>query len=125
MKVMLKIEKDIHLEAELNNSETAQKIYQSLPLKGQGSTWGQEIYFSVPVEVPLEADARDVLEIGELGYWPDMNAFCIFYGPTPASRGDEIRAAGPVNVFGKILDDITPLKELSGTMTVVVESRKN
>lgn len=120
MKIVITIG-EIQLYAELNETYTASKIYEALPIKGRGNTWGEEIYFSTPVEAPLEESARDLLEPGELGYWPDMQAFCIFYGPTPASRGEEIRAAGPVNVFGKIKGDLAPLKAIKEPVVVIVE----
>jgi len=95
----------ITMEAELFETETARAVFSSLPITGRVNRWGEEIYFQIPVEMEREADARDVVEAGEIGYWPDGNAFCIFFGKTPASRGDEIRAASPVNVFGRIVGD--------------------
>ena len=83
---------------------TAQAIWDALPLEAKASTWGDEIYFSIPVDVDPE-NPREVVEMGDLGYWPPGSAFCIFFGPTPASKGDEIRAASPVNVFGRIEGD--------------------
>jgi hypothetical protein len=73
-------------------------------LEARASTWGDEIYFSIPVNVDVE-EPREVVEMGDLGYWPPGSAFCIFFGPTPASRGDEIRPASPVNVFGRVEGD--------------------
>ena len=84
--------------------ETARAIWDALPLEAKASTWGDEIYFSIPVDVDAE-DPREVVEMGDLGYWPPGGAFCIFFGPTPASRGDEIRPASPVNVFGRVEGD--------------------
>lgn len=123
MDIVLKIGEKIKLTASLKENETARKIYESLPLEGRGSTWGEEIYFAIPVQIPLEEDAREVLEAGELAYWPSMQVFCVFYGPTPASVGDEIRAAGPVSVFGMINEDLNPLKSISGAEKIVVEKR--
>ena len=74
-------------------------------MEGKGNLWGEEIYFSIPVKTGSEKGAREVVSAGELGYWPPGNAFCIFFGPTPASRGDEIRAASAVNIIGKVLSD--------------------
>ena len=74
-------------------------------MEGKGNLWGEEIYFSIPVKVAQEKGAREVVSAGELGYWPTGHAFCIFFGPTPASRGDEIRAASAVNIIGKVLSD--------------------
>ena len=88
--------------ATLGDNDTAGAIWDVLPLTAQGNRWGDEIYFEIPVHLPLASDARDVLEAGELGYWPVGHAFCIFWGATPASQGDEIRAYSPVNVFGRL-----------------------
>jgi len=96
---------DLKVEAELNESKTAEAIWEALPIEGRNNLWGEEIYFSIPVKAVSETGARDVLSAGELGYWPPGHAFCIFFGPTPASQGNEIRAASPVNVIGKVLSD--------------------
>jgi len=88
--------------AALDDSDKANAIWGALPLKARGNRWGDEIYFGIPVQVGAADDARDVLESGELGFWPPGNAFCIFWGLTPASQGSEIRAASPVNVFGRL-----------------------
>lgn len=95
----------IEVEAELNESKTAQLIWDALPIDGKNNLWGEEIYFDIPVKTGSEQGAREVVAAGELGYWPPGHAFCIFFGPTPASRGDEIRAASAVNVIGKVLSD--------------------
>ncbi len=96
---------ELKVEAELNDSKTAQSIWDALPIQGSNNLWGEEIYFSIPVKAGQEKGARDVVSAGELGYWPPGNAFCIFFGRTPASRGDEIRAASAVNIIGKVLSD--------------------
>ena len=96
---------DLKVEAELNESKTAQLIWEALPMEGKTNLWGEEIYFAIPVKRGLEAGSREVVSVGELGYWPTGHAFCIFFGPTPASRGDEIRAASAVNIIGKVLSD--------------------
>jgi len=96
---------DLKVEAELNESRTAQLIWEALPIEGRTNLWGEEIYFSIPVKTGLEEEAREIVSAGELGYWPTGHAFCIFFGPTPASRGDEIRAASAVNIIGKISGD--------------------
>ncbi len=96
---------DLKVEAELNESKTAQLIWEALPIEAKANLWGEEIYFSIPVKTGQEKGAREVVSVGELGYWPTGNAFCIFFGPTPASRGDEIRAASAVNIIGKVLGD--------------------
>jgi hypothetical protein len=88
--------------AELNDTATALAVMEALPIEARANRWGGEIYFSIPVEAGLETGAREVVEPGELGYWPPGSAFCIFFGRTPASEGDEIRAASPVNILGHI-----------------------
>ena len=106
MEKKIKIEiGEVKVEAELNESKTAQSIWEALPIKGSANLWGEEIYFAIPVKSGQEPGARDVVSSGELGYWPPGQAFCIFFGPTPASRGDEIRAASAVNIIGKVLGD--------------------
>lgn len=102
-KITVKVD-DIKADAELNDSETAQKIWEMLPIKSEVSIWGNEIYFPIAIKIGLE-DAKAVVSEGDLGYWPLGTAFCIFFGPTPMSQGDEIRPASPVNVFGRIVGD--------------------
>jgi hypothetical protein len=100
------------IEARLNDKPTANEIWKHLPIEGKVNTWGEEIYFEIPVEMPQESDAREQVEIGELGYWPVGNAFCVFFGPTPVSTDERPRAYSPVNILGEILDDHVRLKEL-------------
>ncbi|MER3501784.1 MAG: hypothetical protein C4295_10025 [Candidatus Fervidibacterota bacterium] len=108
-------------EAELNETETAKRIYEALPLTGAANRWGDEIYFAIPVDCPPE-NQREVVNTGDLGYWVPGSAFCIFFGPTPASRSpDEIRPASPVNVFGHIVGDPTVFRAVREGETVVVE----
>ncbi|MBS3103206.1 hypothetical protein J4458_07220 [Candidatus Woesearchaeota archaeon] len=95
----------IEAEAELRHTETAKKIYEALPLTGMVNRWGKEIYFSIPVYIGEEKGAKEVVEIGDIAYWPTGNCFCIFFGKTPASKGNNPVAASKVNVFGKILGD--------------------
>jgi hypothetical protein len=112
----------IQVAAELNDSPTAKSIFDALPIKATGSRWGGELYFSIPVEVELEADSRDVLDVGELGYWPTGCAFCIFFGPTPASQAEEIRAASAVNIVGTIKGDISQLPKVPDGADVCIEA---
>ena len=100
----------IKLEAELNDSPTSLEIRDALPITGVANLWGDEIYFEIPVEIPQEPDARQDMEVGELGYWPVGHAFCIFFGPTPVSTSGKPRAYSPVNVLGKVLGDATEFK---------------
>ena len=92
------------VEAELNESPTALAIWDALPISARANTWGDEIYFGIPVEAAQSADARADVEVGELGYWPVGSAFCIFFGPTPASSGPKPRAASPVNIVGRLVE---------------------
>ena len=96
------IAEGISANASLNDGPTADAVWHALPLEGRVSTWGDEIYFDIPVHLDEEEGASAVVQIGDLGYWPTGNAFCIFFGRTPVSRGDEIRAASAVNIFGRI-----------------------
>ena len=108
----IKIEfEKISIEADLNNSETANRIKKILPLSNSINTWGDEIYFSIDVDDP-EIDSKEVVELGDIAYWPPGNAFCIFFGLTPASENGDIRPASPVNVIGKILGDLEILKSV-------------
>ncbi len=93
------------LPARIYENETGSAILGILPISGRANRWGDEIYFSIPLVLGRAPDARDIVQRGELGYWPDGNALCIFFGKTPVSLGDEIRAASPVNIFGDITDD--------------------
>ncbi len=112
----------LSMEAELNDSSTAKMIGQALPFDSQFNTWGDEIYFPVPVHADLEADAKEIVNMGDLGYWPSGNAFCIFFGPTPMSRGDEIVPASAVNVIGRVLGDAVEFKSVMNEGHVLVES---
>jgi hypothetical protein len=106
----------VSAEAVLNDSPTARKIWDALPIQGRGNTWGDEIYFGIPVEAQPERDAREIVAVGELGYWPPGSAFCIFFGRTPASTDDRPRAASAVNIIGRIRGDATAFKAVpSGT----------
>ncbi len=96
---------NVRAQAELNDSPTAQAIWEALPIEGRANTWGDEIYFEIPVEHSSAEDARADVKVGELGYWPPGSAFCIFFGATPASRGAGPRAASPVNPLGHVLGD--------------------
>jgi hypothetical protein len=91
--------------------ETRRALADALPLSGEATRWGDELYFGVPVDVPAEPNARAEVEVGTIAYWPQGPALCLFWGPTPASTGAEPRAASPVNVVAR-LDDIAPLSGL-------------
>ncbi|KUK86367.1 MAG: hypothetical protein XE03_1562 [candidate division TA06 bacterium 34_109] len=123
-RILIKVD-HLELEAELNNNKTAEKIWDLLPIEGRVNTWGEEIYFSIGERIELEKDAREVVSMGELGYWPPGEAFCIFFGRTPASSGDEIRAASAVNIFGKVIGNPEVLKKVrSGSKIIIQKSEK-
>jgi hypothetical protein len=111
----------VRAEAELNESATAQQVWEALPIDGRANTWGDEIYFEIPVTAEQAPDARAEVEVGELGYWPVGRAFCIFFGPTPASRGNEPRAYSPVNVLGRISGDATVFRSVRSGAAVRIE----
>jgi len=112
---------DLKVEAELNESKTAQLIWEALPIEAKANLWGEEIYFSIPVKTGLEKGAKEVVSAGDLGYWPTGHAFCIFFGPTPASRGDEIRAASAVNLIGEVLSDPKVFRKAKDGEKVILE----
>ena len=104
VKIMIAVE-DISMEAELLDTPTARKIADALPLEGSVNVWGDEIYFDIALTIVQEPGASQDVDVGDLGYWPAGPAFCIFFGPTPVSSGDQPRAYSPVNVFGRVLGD--------------------
>jgi len=115
------------VRAELNDSATARAIVSALPVEARANRWGGEIYFTIDVDADLEDGAREVVEAGELAYWPPGRAFCIFFGSTPASSGPEIRAASPVNIVGRVTADLARLGDVPDGTRVsvgpVLESR--
>ena len=111
---------DVSTAATLSDTTTADRIWEALPIEARANTWGDEIYFAIPVFVD-EEDAQDVVGLGDLGYWPPGHAFCIFFGPTPMSRGNEIRPASPVNVFGHIDGDAKVFTRVHGGAKVVIQ----
>ncbi len=110
----------VEMVAELNDSATADAIWDALPIKARGNTWGDEIYFGIPVHAG-EEDGKEVVEMGDIAYWPPGNAFCIFFGPTPASRGSEIRPASAVNVVGRIKGDPKAFKAVRSGEIVILD----
>jgi hypothetical protein len=111
----------LEAEAELNDTRTAQAIWETLPIKGRVNLWGDEIYFSIPFSLEPEL-GQELVSLGDLGYWPDGNAFCIFFGPTPVSQGDEIRPASPVTVFGKVIGDATIFIKVAAGTKITIRS---
>lgn len=112
----------VEATAVLDASATADAIWAALPIEGRAHRWGYEIYFRFRIGlVPREDGAREVVEVGDLGYWPPGQAFCLFFGPTPASRESEPRAASPVNVFGRVEGDATRFRAVRDGTRVVLE----
>ncbi|MGB2997765.1 MAG: cyclophilin-like fold protein [Phycisphaerae bacterium] len=111
----------IEMLATLNDTSAAARIWDALPIESTVNTWGQEIYFSIPVQCDLGVEARDRMEVGEIGYWPTGSAFCIFFGKTPASKGDEPRAASPVNPIGRVEGDVKVFRQIRDGDTIRVE----
>jgi hypothetical protein len=100
---------EIEIVAGIDDSETANSIWEALPIESSVSTWGEEIYFTIPVQVEESEDARQDMDVGEIGYWPPGSALCVFFGRTPASTSDQPRAASNVNPFGMVSGDVTSL----------------
>jgi uncharacterized protein len=106
--------------ANLNDSGMAELIWNACPIQSIARTWGDEIYFDVPVDTAGE-DLQPTVAMGDIAYWPPGPAFCIFFGPTPMSSGDEIRPASPVSIFGKIDGEATVFKPVKGGAAITVE----
>jgi len=104
---------NVSLEAEMLDTPTASKILDALPIESSAKVWGDEIYFDIPLSLEQEPDARADVEVGDLAYWPAGPAFCIFFGPTPVSTGDQPRAYSPVNVFGRVSGDSGQFRTVS------------
>ena len=112
----------LQMEAELFNSPIAGKIEKIIPLDTSFNTWGDEIYFTIPVEADLDETAREVVKIGDLGYWPTGRAFCIFFGPTPMSTEEKIVPASAVNIIGRIIGEAKLFKEVMHENRIKIEA---
>lgn len=119
MKILIK-SGNVKVEAELNESYTAKRIFEKLPFSALVKTWGDEVYFSIPVQLGEER-GREEVEIGDIAYWPPGNAFCIFFGRTFASKNNKPRAASNVNVFGRIIGDALVFKNVEDGSRISVE----
>ncbi len=120
MKINIKIG-NLSVKAELNDTPTARKIAEIFPFTSSFSTWGEEIYFTVPVTSELDDSAKEKVSPGDLGYWPTGKAFCIFFGPTPMSGPGEIVPASAVNIVGKVMDDPKIFLEVMGMNEITIE----
>ena len=112
---------DVSATAVLHDNATADAIWDALPIEARVNTWGEEIYFEIPVYLDVADDARETVDMGHLGYWPSDHAFCIFFGPTPMSSGNEIRPASAVNIFGQVKEDATIFTRVSSGAGIKVE----
>lgn len=110
----------VQMQAELNNSDTAQKIWEILPIESTVNRWGEEIYFPIPLKLE-EENAKEIVEKGDIAFWPSGSCFCIFFGPTPISKGKEIRPASAVNVFGKILGKVKEFAKVGDGEKIKIE----
>ena len=113
---------DVQVQAQLLDGPTVKAIIDILPITAHAQRWGGEIYFAIGATAELEQSSRDVLEAGELAYWPPGKAFCIFFGPTPASKDNEIRAASAVNIVGKMTSDWSGLWDVPDGADVLIDS---
>ncbi len=109
------------INAELFDTPTAKELYEAAPFASSAMTWGDEVYFATPISPAREPDARAIVEAGEMAFWTDGDAIAIGYGPTPISQGDEIRLASPANIWGRALDDVQQLRNVSAGAKITVE----
>ena len=110
---------NLTMNAIMNDSDTANEIWNSLPISGSANVWGDEIYFAISVKTEEDPNASDLVSSGDLAYWPPGDAFCIFFGRTPASTDDQPRAASPVNVFGHIDGDEKLFLNVESSKTIL------
>lgn len=113
---------NVALPVRLRDTPTADAIWAALPAQATARTWGDEVYFAVPVSVEREADAKDVVEAGEIAFWVEGNAIAVGFGPTPVSRGKEIRLVAPVNIWAEALADVSALRAAKDGDLVRVEA---
>lgn len=111
----------VTVTATLNDSPTSDELWAALPITGSANIWGEEIYFSIPVDAEEADDAEETVEVGAVAFWPPGNALCLFWGATPMSAPGEIRPASAVNVMGLIDGDPAVLSEIPGGSEILVE----
>lgn len=112
----------VEITVELFDTPTAGAIHQALPFSSVARTWGEEVYFDTPVRTEPEADARDIVEAGEMAFWLAGSAIAIGFGPTPVSQGDEIRLASPCNIWGRAVEDVCGLLHIRNGASITVEA---
>jgi len=112
----------VTLTATLNQSPTATNLWAVLPFVSHVQTWGDEIYFSIPLHEPEADDSQETVDKGAVAYWPPGSALCLFWGPTPTSRSDEIRPASAVNVIGQLSGDLDLLSGIASGSKITIES---
>ncbi|MDY6855320.1 MAG: cyclophilin-like fold protein [Thermodesulfobacteriota bacterium] len=111
----------ISIHGELTDTQTADAIWNALPINADCNRWGGELYFEIPIRADLDKQAKDTVDRGDLGFWPTGNAFCIFFGPTPISTEEEIRPASAVNIVGRIVGDTNVLNKVSPGERIRIE----
>ena len=114
---------NLTIDAILNDTEMANSIWDSLPISGSANVWGDEIYFSIPVDATEDSNASDLVSSGDIAFWPPGSAICLFFGETPISAPGDIRPASPTNIMGKINGDLDKLKSVSGGAELKVKKK--
>lgn len=109
------------LNAELFDTSCAKKIAACLPIETRPDEWGDEFYFTIPLSAPLDETATVKVKIGDIGYWPSGKALAIFFGPTPMSTGNDPVPASEVNIVGRVIDDVTALRQEKGSLKIRIE----
>jgi len=123
MRIIRIVTDEVQMEAELNESETAKAIWEKLPIEGRVNLWGEEIYFKIPVKKEIEK-GEEIVEIGNIAYWPEGQCFCIFFGKTPISTEKEIRPASEVNLVGSFLGNPEEWKRVKEGEKIIIERKE-